>query len=372
MGESGLPFVVGQFVEARSFVHGYRGAWFRCKVKGIKRKNNVLRYALEYYDFPDEKIRWTKLYQKLPRTSGRNPKEHKKQLMVRPQFPTVYLENKMPDVSSISEEVVVINDWKIGDLVDWWVDGCYWSGWLKFDDQKYKIELHPPPVGEGSTYEVSFKNLRPSLDWCLDNGWTVPIPEDGENRPCARLFKPVNQGSSPRLVGRAVSEEKMYSLGIARGLDDHIASSSQTSTSSLTAPERLKHTEKQPLATASSETCKPELNIDFDGTDIDIRKTSCSDSVSSSYVKGASADVAGATAAREASNGGPLKKTRAASNFSQNSMTSDTIEATILDLEELVSRVKWTKNILESGNPSLHTSRPMWKFLENPASLIPK
>lgn len=100
-------------------------------------ENSVTNFMLCLFS----EIRWTKLYQKLPRTSGRNPKEHKKQLMVRPQFPTVYLENKMPDVSSISEEVVVINDWKIGDLVDWWVDGCYWSGWLKFDDQKYKVIL---------------------------------------------------------------------------------------------------------------------------------------------------------------------------------------------------------------------------------------
>ena len=27
-----LPFKVGQFAEARSFLQGFRGAWFRCKV----------------------------------------------------------------------------------------------------------------------------------------------------------------------------------------------------------------------------------------------------------------------------------------------------------------------------------------------------
>ncbi|MFQ6647411.1 hypothetical protein Gotur_020911, partial [Gossypium turneri] len=27
-----LPFKVGQLVETRSFLQGYRGAWFRCKV----------------------------------------------------------------------------------------------------------------------------------------------------------------------------------------------------------------------------------------------------------------------------------------------------------------------------------------------------
>lgn len=52
-----------------------------------------------------------------------------------------------------------------------------------------QIELHPPPVGEGSSYEVSFKNLRPSLDWCLDNGWTVPIPEVFSLFYCFLTFK---------------------------------------------------------------------------------------------------------------------------------------------------------------------------------------
>lgn len=32
MGMNGLPFEAGQEVECRSFIPGYRGAWFRCKV----------------------------------------------------------------------------------------------------------------------------------------------------------------------------------------------------------------------------------------------------------------------------------------------------------------------------------------------------
>lgn len=51
--------------------------------------------------------------------------------MVRPQFPQVYREKQLSDVSTNSqlEVTVVVNDvWKVGDLVDWWKDNCYWSG----------------------------------------------------------------------------------------------------------------------------------------------------------------------------------------------------------------------------------------------------
>lgn len=51
--------------------------------------------------------------------------------MVRPQFPRVCREKQLSDVSTNSqlEVTVVVNDvWKVGDLVDWWKDNCYWSG----------------------------------------------------------------------------------------------------------------------------------------------------------------------------------------------------------------------------------------------------
>ncbi|KOM46149.1 hypothetical protein LR48_Vigan06g145500 [Vigna angularis] len=39
-----------------------------------------------------------------------------------------------------------------------------------------KINLLPPPLGEGLSYEALSKDLRPSLDWCPEKGWSVPIP----------------------------------------------------------------------------------------------------------------------------------------------------------------------------------------------------
>lgn len=43
-----------------------------------------------------------------------------------------------------------------------------------------QVELPLPPIGEGiegETYEASCKDLRSSLDWSLEDGWTVPTPK---------------------------------------------------------------------------------------------------------------------------------------------------------------------------------------------------
>ncbi|KAK9182799.1 hypothetical protein WN944_025945 [Citrus x changshan-huyou] len=175
MGKSRLPFKVGQLTESRSFVPGFRSSWFRCKIRNISVRHKEVMHALEYLDFPDEKIRWTKLYQKP--VGGSRSKEMKRQIMVRPSFPPIFCESQMPDVNNITEVVVIVNDvWKVGDLVDWWTDNCYWTGRLTeiLGDGKARIELLPPPVGEGLSYEVFLKDLRPTLEWSLDNGWTVP------------------------------------------------------------------------------------------------------------------------------------------------------------------------------------------------------
>lgn len=48
----------------------------------------------------------------------------------------------MPDINTIKEVVVIIADsWKVGDLVDWWFDSCYWSGKIIeiLGDEKVKV-----------------------------------------------------------------------------------------------------------------------------------------------------------------------------------------------------------------------------------------
>lgn len=58
---------------------------------------------------------------------------------MRPQYPCRYNEIQIPAVGMITEatvdritEVTISVDdlWKVGDLVDWWTDSCYWSGSL--------------------------------------------------------------------------------------------------------------------------------------------------------------------------------------------------------------------------------------------------
>lgn len=50
-------------------------------------------------------------------------------LMVRPSFPPWYKESELLDHHSTSGMVAIVDDtWKVGDLVDWWYDNCYWTG----------------------------------------------------------------------------------------------------------------------------------------------------------------------------------------------------------------------------------------------------
>ena len=45
--------------------------------------------------------------------------------------------------------------------------------------QVKQVELLPPPLGEGKSYQASFCDLRPSLDWSVEDGWTVPTSKVG-------------------------------------------------------------------------------------------------------------------------------------------------------------------------------------------------
>ncbi|XP_050370207.1 uncharacterized protein LOC126788277 [Argentina anserina] len=337
MARHNLPFKVGEDVELRSFLKGYRGAWFRCKITDIGWRNGQQSCALQYYDFPDEKISWEKIYQNNPADGKRTRKA--KTLMMRPSFPPIHHESKRPDVSTISEAVVLVNDaWKVGDLVDWWKDGCYWSGKVAevLGDKKVKVELPLPPVGEGvegERYEASYKDLRSSLDWSLENGWTVPTPKERENGdPCIRVIKPDNRGDCPSLLTQTVGDGERDIQAVAH--------------QSLTA----------------KDTATAETNMASDIEDSRFGK-SCSDSGSSSHFKDAFNNKGGdATRIDIDDNDRSLKRIKTDDGIILNSMTSDTLEAAILDLEELVNRVKWMKGMLESGMPVTGVMHPRWKF----------
>ncbi|KAG5150238.1 hypothetical protein JHK82_017119 [Glycine max] len=100
-------------------------------------------------------------------------KGYNKELMLRPSFPTLSYESEKLDVNTISEVIAIVNnmeDWGLGRLID----------------------LLPPPMGEELSYDALGKDLRPSLDWCPEKGWTmpVPMPMGGEcKQPCAPIMK---------------------------------------------------------------------------------------------------------------------------------------------------------------------------------------
>lgn len=90
--------------------------------------------------FSSAEITWEKIYQNNPADGKRTRKA--KILMMRPPFPPIYHESKRPDVNTILEVIVIVNNaWKVGDLVDWWKDGCYWSAKVAevLGDDKVKV-----------------------------------------------------------------------------------------------------------------------------------------------------------------------------------------------------------------------------------------
>ncbi|CAH1427036.1 unnamed protein product [Lactuca virosa] len=214
-----LKFEVCQLAETKTFEKGYRSAWFKCKIKDISLKKNKI--LPEYYDFPDEEIKWANIYEIPP------------------------------------YEVCVIIDgvWKSGDLVDWFEDDCYWSASIIkiLSDERVKIELPKPPAGQGKVYVAFCKDLRPSLDWSPSKGWIVPTMRGRTSCNAQLIF------SSPK--GMDIEREE-----IATPLNASLTS--RTSVISLEDPmEELPNSQ--------------EVKIDDD----DVEKESSSHSISSMHVE---------------------------------------------------------------------------------------
>lgn len=102
-----------------------------------------------------------------------------------------------------------------------------------------------------------------------------------------------------------------------------------------------------------------------------IGKRSCSDGVSSTCNQDVSAEVPVATCAEEQNHEhGSVKKMHLNDTITLNSTACDSIESAILDLEELVNRVKWLKQILKFGISSTPQG-PTWEYIEHPADSAP-
>ncbi|KAJ1392795.1 Agenet-like domain [Sesbania bispinosa] len=323
-----LPFQVGDLVESRCFQLGFRGAWFRCKIRAIGKKGDTMSYQLEYFDYPDQKLSWIKVYQKPSHIS--KSKGFHRELMVRPSFPAIHKESEKVDMNTISEVIVIVdNEWKVGDLVDWKADGCYWSGKVTkiLENGKVQIDLLPPPLGEGLFYEALSKELRPSLDWCPEKGWTVSMPmDDGCRRPCARVMNPANSDGAAKvgqLTDGSMERKKQCNTagnGMENGVSDNI-----------------------------------------------FGRTCFSDSVSNPSIMDKSIENWERATMNSGYNDEYPAKMRSNRSLCLNSMSSNTIEASILDLEELVNRIKWLRNVLNLGLPLPGTESPSWEFLQHHA-----
>ncbi|KAL6848081.1 hypothetical protein ACP4OV_022209 [Aristida adscensionis] len=176
-----LPFKVGDVAESRSFSPGFKGAWFRSKISDMYIRQGHLECLLEYTDFPDEKKTWTRLY-KIP-PGCRKQKSSERMIMLRPTFPLWYWKNQLPETLPKTDVVAVVSGpWKTGDLIEWFYTDCYWTGKIieVLSDDKVKIVLPEPPVGEGGFYVADCKDLRPALDWSLEKGWSVPLSQEDD------------------------------------------------------------------------------------------------------------------------------------------------------------------------------------------------
>ncbi|XP_073287300.1 uncharacterized protein [Primulina huaijiensis] len=294
------------------FCYSWKFQFFFYQIIEISTREGHAGHISEYYDFPDEKLVWTEFYQMNPYRVGRT--RERIELMLRPPYPPFYSKSQMPLVSEISEVTVIVDEeWKVGDLVDWWTTDCYWSGRIQgfSGDCKASLKLRTPPHGEGKTYEVLYKDLRPSLDWSPQRGWTVPTQGGKHGRVCARIIEPLNPGQE-------------------------------------TMPDREKDESKD----------KRTSNIETQGSE-DRRM-----SETSNTQRRSSED----RRTSEQSND-PHKEHGAGGRVALNSVETDTLEATIMDLEELVCKVKWIKKILGHGVSFSDGVRPEWEFVdESPAS----
>ncbi|KAL5702002.1 hypothetical protein ACHQM5_027276 [Ranunculus cassubicifolius] len=343
--KSQLPFVAGQIAESKSFKDGFRGAWFKCKIRDIRRLKGHIRYALEYFDFPGEKIRWEKIYQMPPPGV---PKEEKKlHLMVRPTFPSFHHESQPPDTCTTSEVIAIVNDvWKVGDLVDWLRDDCYWSGTIThvLGEDTVKIKLTDPPMGEGQSYDALCKDLRPSLDWSPQSGWSVPVSSDGKTcHHCARLIQRANHGGEINCCRELIPFKSHPTTISSHGSADP---DETKQLSNCAMDEEETHTQ---LAIKTSD-------LGDEGTG----EPNFLDNVSSTPVEPRSAEISTETR-DECSDDVPLKKIR-------ESASSGTIESSILDLEELVTKIKWIKRVHQFGFEHANSVTPVWKFLDDPTS----
>ncbi|XP_048561217.1 uncharacterized protein LOC125542294 isoform X1 [Triticum urartu] len=176
-----LPFKIGDFAEAKCFDEGFKGAWFRSKIKDMRvTESGHLEYYLEYIDYTEEANEWIGVFQKNPFNQAclEGKSNGSTEIMLRPSFPRWYRGQQAPKHFPKSEVIARVHDtWKVGDWVDWHNKDCYWTGQIIELTSKNVVEVKflDHPMGEGQQCLAKKKDLRPALDWSIIKGWTVPL-----------------------------------------------------------------------------------------------------------------------------------------------------------------------------------------------------
>ncbi|XP_071697416.1 uncharacterized protein [Rutidosis leptorrhynchoides] len=356
-------------------------------IKHINLKRNKIQ--LEYYDFDVEEISWEQIFEQPP--YGRKTRHIKRQLMV-------------------------------DDKVDWNYEGVYWSARVVevLSDDKVKIELPMPPAGEGvegETYEALCKDLRPYLDWSERNGWTLPTlggrtscgaqlifpSKQGMNQESISLGSPLNASSSTRLsaegdterqnsghVDTVICDDKMVD-DLAEGhaerqssnpvnavvLDEKVASEdvkmvdddddddvhANTETQSSVPVNCEEKVQAEDAILGDTETHNSNLmdtvvceeKKQTEDVKMDDECVESFDSITSLRVE----------EKKSAAEAAPAVADEGGIHFSKdlNIKHEDTLEAAVIDLEELVNKIKWMQNLLNNNGSQSSTDSTLWKFV---------
>ncbi|KAG8067116.1 hypothetical protein GUJ93_ZPchr0005g15284 [Zizania palustris] len=207
---------------------GFRGAWFRCKVDDMRvTKTGHLEYYLQYIDYPGDKKKWTRVFQKNSAYRMKNT--------------------------------------RAGDLIDWLSEDCYWTAKITklLSEDKVEVELLEPPIGEGGYYNADRKDIRPALDWCLENDWTVPLSQaNGQSWYTVRLIHHKSDTECSSATSDGDEEEEQESMKRASNLLQETQLSSNLAISSDTDTISRQNRQKDTIATTkrisrSSSVSKP-------------------------------------------------------------------------------------------------------------------
>ncbi|KAH8970218.1 hypothetical protein BDL97_02G077200 [Sphagnum fallax] len=259
-------FEVGKEVEARFNEIGYRGAWFRCKILESRRSGEEWEYLLYYLDFTEENCTWTSACEPDPVSGLANRKNIR--WMIRPPMPLTLDEIQYQEWKEPGLVVVFNKDYRVGDMVDWWHDSCFWTGRIlsmNAANNKVQIALLNPPQGEGKRYWAHPKDLRPALEWTMESDWIAVKPLLAEDVHRRRSVNPRCGQPHVQLMDKSSGASLIVAVSAAHSQDSAIEDVSLQS-QRCDQPAQGPTTEGSVIGEASRERCScsgptGELNI---------------------------------------------------------------------------------------------------------------